>query len=318
MREAFLGTSPDVHPVNTTVYKAQVLPAGAEFPPNGLPVFQLTWRNDDGGPGYGADSRLDFVAPKAGDYIVHLKDVRGTEGPDFAYRLTVDRPQASFSLTADPENPNIPRGGSIPVKVTADRFEGYQGPIGIEVKGLPAGLTAAPAEIPAGQESTVVVLQAATDAKVDAPPAPIRFVGHARSNGADLTREANEGAPLQVASVIPPPDVVVTTEPREVAVEPGKEVTVKLQLERQNGFKGRVPCLIENLPPGVTVVNVGLNGVLVPEDQSARTFTLRAESWAKPIEQSIYVVAQVESNSPTMHASPALMLTVGGKEEARK
>lgn len=318
LREAFLGTSPDVHPVNTTVYKAQVLPAGAEFPPNGLPVFQLTWRNDDGGPGYGADSRLDFVAPKAGDYIVHLKDVRGIEGPDFAYRLTVDRPQASFSLTAEPENPNIPRGGAIPVKVTADRFEGYEGPIAIEVKGLAAGLTASPAEIPAGQESTVVVLQAAADAKVDEPPAPIRFVGHARSNGSELTREANEGAPLQIASVIPPPDVVVTTEAREVAVEPGKEVTVRLQLERQNGFKGRVPCLIENLPPGVTVVNVGLNGVLVPEDQSARTFTLRAESWAKPIEQPIYVVAQVESNSSTMHASPALMLTVGGKEEARK
>ena len=318
LREAFLGTSPDVHAVNTPVYKAQILPPGADFPPNGLPVFHLTWRNDDGGPGYGADSRLDFVAPRTGDYILHLKDVRGLGGPDFAYRLTLDHPQPSFDLASDPENPNVPRGGSIPVKVSADRLQGYQGPITVEVKGLPAGLSASPAEIPSGQDSAVVVLRAAADAGLDSPPAPIRFIGHARANGRDLEREANPDSPLQLASIIPPPDVVVTAEPRQITIEPGKEVTVRLQLQRQNGFKGRVPCFVENLPPGVRVVNVGLNGVLVTEDQSARTFALRAENWAKPIEQPIYVVAQVESNSSTMHASPPLMLTVGGKEEARK
>jgi hypothetical protein len=320
LREAFLGTSPDAHAVNTPVYKAQILPADADFPPNGLPVFHLTWRNDDGGPGYGADSRLDFVAPKAGDYILHLKDVRGMNGPwpGLPYRLTIDKPEPSFNLTADPENPNVPRGGSIPVTVTADRLAGYDGPIGVEVKGLPQGLTAAPAEIPAGQTSTIVVLQAAADARLDQPPAAIKFVGRARAEGREIERVANPDAALQLATVIPPPDVVVTAEPRQIAIEPGKEVTVKLELTRQNGFKGRVPCSVENLPPGVRVVNVGLNGVLVTEDQSARTFTLQAESWAKPIEQPIYVVAQVESNSSTMHASPALMLTVGNKEEARK
>ncbi|MGZ3704314.1 MAG: hypothetical protein ACXVC4_21165, partial [Bdellovibrionota bacterium] len=74
---------PSLRPLNTTVYKAQVLPADAEFPANGLPVFHLTERNDDGGPGYGADSRFDFVAPADGDYLVHLKDVRNLGGPGF-------------------------------------------------------------------------------------------------------------------------------------------------------------------------------------------------------------------------------------------
>lgn len=87
-------------------------------------------------------------------------------------------------------------------------------------------------------------------------------------------------------------------------------MTVTLHVERQNGFKGRVPCSIENLPPGVEVVNVGLNGVLVTEAQTSRTFTLRAEDWAKPIYQPIYVVGQVESNSPTMHPSAPLLLKV--------
>jgi hypothetical protein len=55
LRWALLGTSPDVHAVNTPIYRVEILPPGAEFPPNGLPVFHLTWRNDDGGPGYGAE-----------------------------------------------------------------------------------------------------------------------------------------------------------------------------------------------------------------------------------------------------------------------
>jgi len=64
------------------------------------------------------------------------------------------------------------------------------------------------------------------------------------------------------------------------------------------------------------VVNVGLNGVLVTEDQSSRTFTLRAEDWAQPVEQPIYVVATVESNSPTMHPSAPVLLEVAPRKQA--
>ncbi len=314
LRLAYLGTSPDVHAVNTPVYKVQILPPGAEFPSNGLPVFQLTWRNDDGGPGYGADSRLDFVAPADGDYILHLKDVRGMEGPDFAFRLTIRDATPEYQLQAEPANPNVPGGGSTLVTVSLIANRGFQAPIEIEVEGLPQGISASPATIMPGQDSTVVVLSAAPDASLEAHPAPIKIVGHAQANGHEWVRTANspggEDQPLQLASVIPPPDVVVTTESRQVSIEPGKEVTVTLHVERHNGFKGRVPCLVQNLPPGVRVVNVGLNGVLVTEAQSSRTFTLRAEDWAQPITQPIYVVAMVESNSPTMHPSDPLLLKV--------
>jgi hypothetical protein len=310
LRMALLGTSPDVHATNTTVYKAEVLPPDAEFPSNGLPVFHLTWRNDDGGPGYGADSRLDFVAPRDADYIVHLKDIRSLEGPDFGYRLTLGDANPDYKLAVSPENPNIPQGGSIPVTVSADRLQGYKGPIEIEVKGLPKGVTAGPCAIPSGQDSTVIILSAAQTAPVESHATAIKVIGRAQVNGHTVEREANQGAPLQLASVIPPPDVVVTTDTREIPIEPGKEIKVTLRVNRQNGFKGRVPCNVENLPPGVRIVNVGLNGVLVTEAQTSRTFTIRAEDWAQPITQPIYVVAQVESNSPTRHSSPPLLLKV--------
>jgi hypothetical protein len=321
LRLAFVGTSPVVHAVNTPVYRAQILPPDAEFPPNGLPVFHLTWRNDDGGPGYAADSRIDFVAPADGQYILHLTDVRGMGGPDFAYRLSIRETIPDYQLTATPQNPNIPKGGRIPLTVSVDRLQGYEGPVEIEVKGLPAGVSAGSAKISAGEDSTVVVLSASADASVDAPPGRMEIVGHATINGHDVARSANlnamlEERSLQLATIIPPPDVVVTTDTRQVSLGPGQQVTVTLHIERQNGYKGRVPCFVKNLPQGVQVVNIGLNGVLVTETQTSRTFTLRAEDWAKPIDQPIYVVAEVESDSSTNHASPPLELKVTEHKQA--
>ena len=314
LRLAYLGTSPDVHAVNTPVYKVQILEPGAEPASNGLPVFHLTWRNDDGGPGYGADSKLDFVAPVDGEYILHVKDVRGMEGTDFAYRLTLRDAVADYRLKAEPENPNIPRGGSTVMTVSVVARRGELGPIGIEVKGLPKGVTASAATIEPGQDSTVVVLTADANATMGAPAIPIDVIGHEKSG---MVRTANADADrlLQVATITPAPDVVVTTEAKQVSIEPGKEVTVTLHIDRHNGFKGRVPCFVQNLPPGVRVVNVGLNGVLVTEAQSSRTFTLKAEDWAQPIRQPIYVVGVVESNSPTMHPSAPVELSVAAREQ---
>lgn len=319
LRIAYLGTSPDVHAVNTPVYKAQILAPDAEFPSNGLPVFHLTWRNDDGGPGYGSDSKLDFLVPADGDYYVHLKDVRGMEGADFAYRLTIRQLVPDFRLTSEPANPNIPRGGTTAVTVSLDMIRGFDGPIDVEIRGLPRGVSASKARILSGQISTVVVLSATADAASDAPAVPIQVVGHAVVDGQEITRAANreesDDQPLQLASITPAPDVSVATEAKEVALEPGKEVTVTLDIARHNGFTGRVPCLIENLPPGVRVVNVGLNGVLVTEAQTSRTFTLRAEDWTKPIDQPFYVVAVVESNSSTSHPSAPILLRVVSNQQ---
>lgn len=317
-RIPMLDTSAEVHTINEPVYKVKIEPPDAKFPPNGLPVFHLTMRNDDGGPGFGRDSRLDFTAPADGDYLLHLRDVRGIDGPDFAYRLTLHPVEPDFTLSASPENPNVPRGGRVPVEVTANRLLGYNGPIDLKLKGLPAGVTVSDTTIPAGQWSATLIFQAADsgpDSSPISPAAPFEIEGRARIDGREVTRVADSWEPLRVATVVPPPDVVVSAEPATISLEPGKTTTVTLHVVRKNGFTGRVPCYVRNLPPGVSVDNVGLNGVLVTEDQTSRTFTLRAEDWAWPLEQPIYVVAEVESNSPTAHASAPLALTVRGKPQ---
>jgi hypothetical protein len=328
-RFALLNTSPEAHAQTDPVYKVRVFEPGREFPPNGMPVFHLNLRNDDGGPGYGSDSHLDFVVPRDGDYLAHIRDARGLEGEDFAYRLTVREAQPDFTLSAAPGNPNVPRGGRVPVEVTADRWEGFDGPIEVEVRDLPAGVKAGPATIPSGQDSTVVILEAAETSRntvgtgppgrqADEAPleraTPFQIVGRGNVDGHALVRVADAEEPLRVVSVMPPPDVRLAAAPQQVDLEAGKEVTVTLKVDRRNGFKGRVPCSIANLPPGVTVVNSGLNGVLVTESQNTRTFTLRAEDWVGTMEQPIYVLGEVESNSPTRHASAPLRLKVRGKK----
>jgi hypothetical protein len=101
-------------------------------------------------------------------------------------------------------------------------------------------------------------------------------------------------------------------EPATLAINPGQTLKVKVNVERAAGFTGRVPVDIRNLPPGVFIPDIGLNGVLVNEKESSREFTLVAQDWAAPIEQPLYAVARVETRSPTAsaYASPALTLVV--------
>ncbi len=314
-RIALLGTSPAAHYVTEPAYRAEIEPPDAKFPPNGLPVFRINYRNDDGGPGFGADSRLDFVAPRDGQYLVHIKDVRDLQGPDFAYQLTVRDAAPDFTLTASPANPNIPRGGQIPVQVTADRLLGYQGPIQISFLGFPKGITASAATIPAGQDSVTVILAAAASTPGWLRATPLKIEGRGQVGGRELVRIADSTTPLRVAALMPPPDVLVAAQPHEIVLAPGQTAAVTIHITRENGFKGRVPCEVDNLPPGVRVVNVGLNGVLVHSGESSHTFTLKAENWAQPFTQPIYVVGTVESNASTNHPSPPIVLRVEGKSQ---
>ncbi|HEV2418225.1 MAG TPA: hypothetical protein VGX94_10505, partial [Terriglobia bacterium] len=314
-RVALLGTSPESHYVTQPAYRAEILPPGAKFPPNGLPVFRLNYRNDDGGPGFGADSRLDFTAPADGQYLIHVADSRGFAGPNFDYQLILHSTNPDFNLTASPDNPNIPRGGRMPVEVTAGRMLGYQGPIEVKVLGLPSGVTASAATIPAGQESATVILSASNDMPAKFTAAPFKVEGIGQVDGRQFTRVADAGSPLRVVALMPPPDIRVAATPQAITLKPGETTNVTIKVTRENGFMGRVPCQVENLPPGVRVVNVGLNGVLVHSGESTHTFTLIAEPWAAPITQPAYIVGQVESDASTNHASLPIMIRVEGKTQ---
>jgi hypothetical protein len=310
-RLAFFDTTTEAHAVDKPAYKVQIHPQGAQFAPNGLPVVRLTYKNDDGGPGYGKDSRLRFTAPADGEYMVKLRDVRGLGGEDFAYRLTLRAPSPDFRLSLSPQNPNVPAGGRIPLTVTAFRIDDFDGPIEVAVEGLPAGLSATTGVIAPGQVSTTLLVSAEEGASLK-NAVPLQVVGRAQIQNRTVARVAGAEEKLKFISVMPRPDIEMAALTREVTLEPGGPAEVKVAIRRNNGFGGRVPVEVRNLPPGVRVLDVGLNGVLINEDENERSFVLEALPNADPVEQPVIVSGRIETRSPqqTSYAAGPVRLVV--------
>jgi hypothetical protein len=317
-RLAYLDTTPEAHAVDQAVYKVQIYPAGRQFTPNGLPVAHVPFRNDDGGPGYGKDSLLHFTAPAEGDYIVRIRDVRRLSGPDYSYRLTVRQPTPDFMLSVTPGNPNVPVGGRIPVSVTALRLDDFDGPIEVSLKDVPAGLHATKGAIAPGQTSTTLLLSAEENARLDRS-APLEVVGRAQLGGHWEERWADPENKLKLISLTPKPDIVMMAETKQVVLEPGGTAEIEVAIHRNNEYGGRVPVEVRNLPPGVLVLDVGLNGVLITETENRRKFVLEALPNAQPIEQPIVVAGEIETRAGSqqnVYAAEAVTLKVQPKTQA--
>ncbi len=308
-RLAWLGTTPEAHANGAPAYKVQVHSPGSQFPPNGLPLVRLHYRNDDGGPGYGKDAALTFDPPADGEYRVRVgaSGASGGRGGDAAaYRLTVRRPKPDYSLSLGNRAPAVWRGGAVPVDVTASRLDGFDGPIALRLEGLPPGFHSAATRIEAGQFQATLAVWA--DANAANPPAGaknFKVVGEATIAGRPVVREAAGGRPTAVD-----PGVLVTTvAQKELTLRPGRETTFDVSIARRNGFKGRVPLEVRGLPHGVRVENVGLNGILITERESARRVVLYAEPWVKPATVPLVVLATHEGKD-TEHAAPPVTLRV--------
>jgi hypothetical protein len=300
-RLTYFDTSAEAHAIDSAVYQVQILPPGSKPSPNGLPVARLYYRNDDGGPGFGRDSVVHFTPPADGEYVARIGDVQGLGGDTYGYRLTVRRPKPDFRLTVTPRNPNVPVGGSVPITVTALRMDGFDGPIEVALPDLPAGLSATRGVIRAGQISTTLTLSAEAEAKL-ANAVPLKASG----TGAGILRMASPEDRMKLIALMPRPDVVMQAETREVTVQQGGTAEITVSIARQSGFRGRVPVEVRNLPPYVRVLDVGLNGVLITEDESRRSFTIEALPTAEPGDQLIYVSGAVETRSgqPSSYAAP--------------
>src|SRR5262249_20868745 len=187
-RVGFLDTTPAFHSLGTPMYKVEFHPPGSTFPPNGNPVFTLFYRRAEGGPGCGKDSGVFFDARAEGVYQVRVSDARGSGGPNHAYRVTVRPPRPDFSVSFKPTAPSVWKGGAIPVSVTATRLDGFDGPIRLELQGLPPGFHAPATFIEGNQTTTAFALFAEADAKVPAD-AKLKLVARATINGKEVVRE---------------------------------------------------------------------------------------------------------------------------------
>lgn len=311
-RIGFLGTTPEFHSVSTPVYKVEIAPPGTKFSANGMPLTHLYYKNDDGGPLYGRDSYLEFTPPADGEYIVRISDARGQQGENYTYNLRIHPPHPDFKINISPANPTVPKGGSMVVPLESERYDGFTGSISVHLEGLPSGFHATDAVIEPGESAANLLISADMNVDISKPEtfASYRMLSKAMIGGSEAIRIVEPDNKNRRLIIGAASNLKVTTDITDVPLRPGYESTVEARIVRMNGFKGRVPIDVRNLPFGVKVVNIGLNGVLVNEQETTRKFTLRCEPWVKPQNRLIYVTANVEGGISatavplTLHIGP--------------
>ncbi len=318
-RYGYFETTPLAHALHEPCYIVEPYPPGVDLPPNGLPVFLLNYENDDDSlRRLGRDSQLTFVAPADGEYLVRVTDVRGFHGEDFKYQLLIRPPQPDFRVKIMGQNPTVPPGAGRKFGFEVERIDGFDGPIQLQIEGLPDGFSASvPIVVEPGQERAWGTILASADAKKpeDEDATRSRVMATASVNGREVRREVGSLGEIKLGEE---PKLLVQLSPDRPAsspdsdlpvieVRPGETTTATIRIERR-GHDGRVGFGSEeaavNVPHGVYVDNIGLNGVLIVEGQDQRQFFLTAEPWVEPTERLIFVEADA-AEKPT--SQPVLL-----------
>src|SRR5262249_49282435 len=106
------------------------------------------------------------------------------------------------------------------------------------------------------------------------------------------------------------PKLIVRLEPPELTIAPGTPISAKLKIER-NGFDDRVAFAVSNLPHGIIVDNIGLNGILIPEKQTERQIFLTCDAWVPETDRPFFAetkTARAGGGKTEFEAYPAVLL----------
>lgn len=276
--------------------------------------------NDDA---EGKDSRIDFIAPEAGDYVLQVSELTQRMGETFVYRLSVAPPAQDYTLAFSPDAITIGKGGRIPVTITANRLNGFNDGINLTFPNLPQGvqIVGTPILLP-GQSQTTLIFAAAQDAPPTSSSLDVQstasLMGKTRSraaapldefytkNGDQIVRNTRPSV-LPNISIIPSPDLIVTLSADSLAVNLNKTAEITVKIVRAEGFKAKVPLIWIGLPQGISI-----SPAEIPENQSEVKVTIKAEGNAPLGSFPIICTARVvfEELRFTPHASLPLVLTL--------
>jgi len=306
-RRCYFDTSPAAHANDSVCYVVEPHAPGDKLTPNGLPVFPLNFVNDDDGERRkGTDSKIHFTAPADGTYLVRVTDTRGYGGENFVYRLLIRQPKPDFNISVNGENPMVNIGSGKSFSLKAERLDGFDGEIKIDIAGLPPGFTVStPLIIEAGHFEAFGTLFAAADAPepTDANGMQTKLTASATLDGKTVVKELKNFGRIKLA---PKPKVFVALEPYvtgektaqgetgvkkplEITIAPGTTVPAWLKVTR-NGHTDLLTFSVDNLPHGVIVDNIGLSGVLIEKGLSERQIFISAAKWVGETDRTCYAI----------------------------
>lgn len=285
------------------------------------------------------DSRLLWTAPKDGRYMIAVRDLHDRGGERFVYHLEARHAEPDFELFGEYYYAMLAPGTRMMWFAHIDRLNGFDGPVEIEVIGLPKGVTATPVTIPTGMNHCGIILSASKDAEIDARLVKVRgkavltgfeteprrifrdgyIVCEQQSSGGGQARWLIN---TQLVGVTKPLDLTnVEATPAAVNVSPGKPAEITVKIERSEGFKDAVTLdtqfkyfasiLGDQLPPGVTMSSKSkarLTGKVLEGK-----VVLEASDKAVPVERlPIGILARVSItfSITTNYSSNPVLLTV--------
>ena len=314
-RLGMLETTPEQHPMGQPMYKVEIHPPGTVFPPGGIPVKTLTYTNDDGGPSFGKDSRVTFDVPADGDYFVRVEDVRGLGGEEFGYHLVVRRPHPSFRVAVESGEPEHTSGrdhSGDPERQPDRRFRASD-------RGPGGGIAPGRHGDDRGDRERGAWWNAGSDGRGVGTGFLTAFLARRRScsgrSGGEAIGCASRPGDRPGRTGWRMDHGHIPTEPgNRSAAGPGRNSSGPAIVDDVGGrqvprIQGRVPIDVKNLPQGVRVLNIGLNGVLITEVETERTVSIIAEPWARPMVRSFFAVGKAES-AGTAESSPPIELVV--------
>jgi hypothetical protein len=246
--------------------------------------------------------------------LIRVTDTRGHNGERFTYRLSVQEARPDFSVKMGGGNPTISPGSGQEFTLTADRIDGFDEAITVEIADLPAGIScSAPIVIQAGHLTANGTINAETNAMAPKAEdvAKIKVTATAMLHGEKVVKQVKGFSEIKLGDK---PTLLVAFEPysesqtnlihhgikdppMEITIAPGQIIPVWLKVER-HGHNELVTFTAENLPHGVIVDNIGLNGVLIPKDENRRQIFLKAAKWVPETDRLSYVQAK-QAGNPT-------------------
>jgi WD40 repeat protein len=319
-RRGYFDTTPVTHYLDEPCYIVRPYPPSAKFESTGLPVFPLYYSNDDDGlRKRGTDSHLTFTPPGDGSYLVRVTDSRGFAGEKFTYKLTIRRPRPDFTASVTAKDATIGAGSGKRFTIGVERIDGFDDDVRIEVANVPPGLVVTtPLVVEAGHNEAHGVIYAPPGAAAPTKEQSekIALSATAKFGGKEVIRPLKNFGEIKVAAR---PKVLVHLElnsqdkstaaaqptaqahfkPAELTIAPGTMVSAKLRIER-HGFDGQVTFQVPNLPHGVIVDDIGLNGILLLAGQNERQIFLTARPWVAGQTRPFFAIAEVEGNQASL------------------
>lgn len=270
--------------------------------------------NDDDGPL--PDSLIKFTCPADGEYFVVLSDQLRRTGPDFAFRIEIDkrRPAIAATLPVTERNDSqkakvfpVARGNRYATVINLKR-ENIGCGFTFETEGLPPGVRLiVPPEIPKSLSNFPVIFEAAPDAPLggslqsftlratgeNVPPdltAPLTDTVHHIEVNNEGTYHSFSADRVPVAVTEPLPFSIALDAPQVSIVRNGR-LMLNVRAERVGDFKGKITLKFPWYPAGIS----GPASVEVPPDKSVAEFELNANAEAATGTWQVCVTAEADT-----------------------